>query len=82
MVLLLSIHCLLLLPLFVEVCVGPCFFLFSTFCPSSFAITSLAKCRAGCLTVIVLLISCDCYYYVALLHGAVGWSLACDGGIS
>ena len=36
---------------------------------------------AGCFTLFVFLVSCDCYYTVALPHGAVGWSAVCDCSI-
>ena len=38
--------------------------------------------RAGYFTFIVFLMSCYCYCYVALPHGAVGWYAVCDFGIS
>ena len=38
--------------------------------------------RAGCFTLFVFLVSCECYCSVALPHGAVGWSAVCDCGIS
>ena len=38
--------------------------------------------RAGCLTFIVFLVSCDCKCSVALPHVAVGWSAKCDCSIS
>ena len=38
--------------------------------------------RAGCFTLFVFLVSCDCYCSVALPHGDVGWSALCDCGIS
>ena len=34
--------------------------------------------RADCLTLFDLLVSCDCYWYVALPRGVVGWSAWCD----
>ena len=33
------------------------------------------KQRAGCFTLFVLLAPCDCYCFVALPHGALGWSV-------
>ena len=36
--------------------------------------------RAGCFTLFTFLVSCDCY--VALPHGALGWYVVCDCGIS
>ena len=38
--------------------------------------------RAGCSTLFVILVSCDCYCSVALPCGAMGWSAVCDCGIS
>ena len=38
--------------------------------------------RAGCFALTVLLMSCDSQCSVALPHGAVGWSVICDCGIS
>ena len=38
--------------------------------------------RAGCFTLIVLLMPFDCYCSVSLPHGALGWSAVCDCGIS
>ena len=38
--------------------------------------------RAGCFTLVVFLVSCDCYWSVALPQGAIGWSEVCDCGIT
>ena len=38
--------------------------------------------RAGCFTLFVFLVSCDCYCSVALPHGAVDWSAVSDCGIA
>ena len=38
--------------------------------------------RAGCVTFLVFLMSCDCCRSLPLPHGAVGWSSVCDCGIS
>ena len=38
--------------------------------------------KAGCVTIIVLQMYCYCKCSVALPRGAVGWSAACDCGIS
>ena len=38
--------------------------------------------RAGCSAFIVLRMSCYCKCFVALPHGAMGWSEVCDCGIS
>ena len=38
--------------------------------------------RAGCFAFIVFQMSCYCKCFVALRHGAVGWSAVCDCGIS
>ena len=37
--------------------------------------------RTGCLSLIVIRMSCYCEYPVALPQGAVGWSAVCDCGI-
>ena len=34
--------------------------------------------KAGCFTLIVFLMSCDCYCSVALPQGAMGCSAVCD----
>ena len=69
----------------------PCFVVH---CYVSFLVLCIAMCpylfcnhldgekRAGCLTYFVFLVSRDCYSSVALPHGAVGWSVVCDCGIS
>ena len=54
--------------------------LLSTLRSSSFANHRDGEERAGCFTLIVFLMYCDCY--VALPHGVVGWSAVCDCGIS
>ena len=60
--------------------------LFGTLCPSSFAIILIGnrsgEYRAGCFTFTVILMSCDSQCSVVLHHGAVGWSVVCDCGIS
>ena len=38
--------------------------------------------RAGCFAIFVFLMSCDCKCFVALPHGAAGWSAVSDCGIS
>ena len=38
--------------------------------------------RAGCFAFIVFRMSCYCNFFVALSHGAVGWSAVCGCGIS
>ena len=38
--------------------------------------------RAGCFAIFVFLMSCDCKSFVALPHGAAGWSVVSDCGIS
>ena len=38
--------------------------------------------RADCFAFIIFRMSCYCKCPVALLHGAVNWSVACDCGIS
>ena len=82
MVLLLLIHYLSLLPLFVGVLCLVLVWLYSTLCPSSFAIILIGKRkRAICFTLTVFLRGFDSQCYVALPHGAVGWSAMCDFGI-
>ena len=56
--------------------------LFSTLCPSSFATNLNGEKRAGFFTFTVFLMSCDSQLSIALPHGAVGWSVVCDCGIS
>ena len=34
--------------------------------------------RAGCVTLIVCLMSCDCWCSMAPPHSAIGWSAVCD----
>ena len=38
--------------------------------------------RAGCITLIVFLKSCDWSCYAAFSHGVVGWPVMCDCDIS
>ena len=38
--------------------------------------------KAGCFALSVFLMSCDGQCSMALPHGAVGWSVVCDCGIS
>ena len=38
--------------------------------------------RAGCFTLSVYLVSCDCYCSVALTCDVMGWSAVCDCSIS
>ena len=38
--------------------------------------------RAGCFTLIVSLMSCDCWYSVVLLPNAVGWYAVSNCAIS
>ena len=40
-----------------------------------------SSCR-GCFALIIFLMSFYCKCYVAIPHGAVGWSAVCDCGIS
>ena len=57
--------------------------LFSSLCPSSFAIILIGKReRASCFTLVVFQMFCDCYSSVCLPHGTVDWSAVCDCGIS
>ena len=55
---------------------------FSTLCPSSFAIILVGKKRAGCFDLTVFLMYCDSQCSVAPPRGAEGWSAVCDCGIS
>ena len=43
-----------------------------------FEITS----RRGCFTLVVFLLSCGCPFSMSFPHGAMGWSVYCDCGIS
>ena len=82
-VLFLFIYCLSLLPLFVGGSVlGLCFVIYSISCHSRFCNHLDGEKRANCCTLSVFLMSCDSQYSVALPHGAVGWSVVCDCGIS
>ena len=45
---------------------------------SSFKIVLLRKKKAGCFSIIVFLLSCDCLCSVSFLCGAIGWSAVCD----
>ena len=47
-------------------------------CPFLFCNHPNGEERPGYYTFIVFLMSCDRYCFVALLHGAVGWSARCD----
>ena len=74
--LLLLMHCLFILPCWGSVFV-PCFV--------SFLVLQSywrGRERAGCFTLIVFHVSCDCLCTVALPRGVVGWSAARDCGIS
>ena len=73
MVLLLLIHCIVLLLWFVGViiCVWALFY---------YAVQQGE--RAGCFTLVVFLVDCDCSCYADLPRGAVDWSALCDCGIS
>ena len=73
--------CLLFLLLIVGVSVfGPCFvnqYLMSFSCCYHLGVDE----RAGCATLNVYLMSCDCQCSVALPYGTVGWSAVFDSGI-
>ena len=56
--------------------------LFSTKCPSSFAIIMMGEERAGCFVLTVFLVSCDSRCSVALPHGAMGQYVVCNCSIS
>ena len=49
---------------------------------SSFAIISLGKRVLRWCALIAFLMSFDCKCFVSLPHGAMGWSVVCDCGIS
>ena len=51
----------------------PCFILFKTVCPYSFAIILMEK-----ISSIVFLRPCNYLCYVFLPRGVVGWSVVCD----
>ena len=54
--------------------IGPCFFYYVLLSVLSSFACILERERAGCFTLIFFLMSCDCYCYVALPHGAIGCS--------
>ena len=81
-VLLLLIHCVMFLPLFVGVLCLVIVLLCITWCLFCFCNHINEEERAGCFTLIIFLVSCDCYCFVALSHGAMGWSVVCDCSIS
>ena len=58
------------------------FVLVFTVCPFQFCSHLDVEERAGCFALIFFLMSCYGTCYVALLHGAVGWTAVCDCGIS
>ena len=51
--------------------------LFSTLCPSSFAIILMGEKSAGCFDLTAFLMYCDSRCSVALPRGAEGWSAVC-----
>ena len=53
-----------------------------TLCPFLFYNPLEKEEKAGCFAIIVLHMYCFHKCYVALPHGAVGWSAVCDCGIS
>ena len=53
---------------------------FITFWPFSFCNHVDEEERAGCFSFIIFQMSCYCKCFVALPHGAVGWSAVCDCG--
>ena len=79
-VLLLLIYHLMYLPLFKGVLCLSLFFYALLCVLSSFAIIWKRKNELVAL-LIVLRMSCNCKYCVALPNGAVGWSAVCDCGI-
>ena len=77
-----TIHCLMILPLDCGGSVfGPCFVLHYLSVISSLQ-SSWGRERAGCFTLIVFLMSCDCWYSVFLLPNAVGWYAVSNCAIS
>ena len=75
------IYCLMYFPLFVGVLYLVLVLLCITLCPSSFAIILKRKRK---LVAVIIVKQMYCYYKcaVAIPHGAVDWSAACDCGIS
>ena len=55
--------------------------LYSTLCPFLFCSHLGGEERAGCFTLFVYLMSCDCCCSVALRHRVVGWAVVCNCGI-
>ena len=53
----------------------------SSLCPFKLCSHLDGEDRAGCFTLFVFLVSCDCNGSVDILHDAVGWSAVCDCGI-
>ena len=73
-VLLLLINCVLMLREYVYVPCTLCLFLICNhLCGEE---------RAGCFPLMLFLMYCDCYCFVAFPHGAKVWSAVCDCGIS
>ena len=75
------IHCLLLHPLYVGFLLV-LVLLYSAQCPPWLCNHLDEEERAGCITLIVFLMSCDCKCSVALPRGIVCWSAMCDCGFS
>ena len=75
-------YCLLLLQLFVGVVLHPVL-LCSYLCPFQFCYHLAEKeDRAVCFTLVVFLMLFGCLCSLSFPHGALGWTVVCDCGIS
>ena len=81
-VLLFLIYCLMYFPLFWGVLCLSLFLFCITLCPFYHCNHLEEEEKAGCLAFIVLQMYCNYKCSVALSHGVVCWSVACDCGIS
>ena len=52
--------------------------MFDLLCNVFFAIILMGMRQLGSLNLFVFLVSCDCYCYLSLSRGMVGWSAVCD----
>ena len=72
--------------MYFQLIVGGSVFVFDllciTLCPFQFRNHLEGEEKVGCFAFIVLQMSCYCKCYVALPHGAMGWSAVCDCDIS
>ena len=70
-------HWFMYFPLFVGICV------WSLFCYTLLCVLhSDEEEIAGCFALIVFLMYCDCWCFMAFPHDVVGWSAVFDGGTS